>query len=303
MNKMLGLITLVALMLCVTTGFAQDGKTDVAFGNKYVEAYNKQDLAALATMWSENAVVTDRDTGSKTEGRKAILADIETVFKAHKEAKLAVEMTTTRLVNQDVMLASGQTTMLIPEQEPSISSFSVVLVKKEGKWIIDSLEQSAVTSTLNAQTALQELNWLVGQWVEETPNGKIQNNFRWSENKSFLLRSFIITDAEGIADQGTQIIGYDPRSQQIRSWTFHADGSFGDGVWTKIDNTWSIKSSQTLNTGEAASGTYLLSKEDDNTLSMQLIGHEIEGEPQPASPKVKITRQAESATVSQPNQK
>ena len=54
--------------------------------------------------------------------------------------------------------------------------------------------------------------------------------------------------------------------------------------------TGEIIGSQTLADGRAASGTYALTREDDNTISVQLIGHEIEGEPQPASDAVRVTR-------------
>ena len=48
--------------------------------------------------------------------------------------------------------------------------------------------------------------------------------------------------------------------------------------------------------GGAASGTYVLKMVDADTIEMELIGHEIDGEPQPAKPAVKVVRKAESAS-------
>ncbi len=57
-----------------------------------------------------------------------------------------------------------------------------------------------------------------------------------------------------------------------------------------------IRSSQTLADGQAASGTYVLEREGD-TAVLRLIGHEIEGEPQPTKDAVVMVR-VEPAAVS-----
>jgi hypothetical protein len=138
------------------------------------------------------------------------------------------------------------------------------------------------------------LEWLIGKWADDGADGvRIETDVRWSDGEAFLLRTFILHSADGTEKQGTQIIGYDPRAHQIRSWSFNADGSFGDGVWTKSGEEWSIKSSQTLADGQAASGTYVLKRVNANTLSLQLVGHEIEGEPQPAGKAATVTRLVE----------
>ena len=70
----------------------------------------------------------------------------------------------------------------------------------------------------------------------------------------FLIRTIVEQSDGQVSRAGTQIIGWDPRSEHIRSWDFNADGSFGDGTWSKNGGDWLVKSSQTLASGEAASG-------------------------------------------------
>ncbi|MEQ1828466.1 MAG: SgcJ/EcaC family oxidoreductase [Pirellula sp.] len=94
---------------------------------------------------------------------------------------------------------------------------------------------------------------------------------------------------------------WDPRSHQIRSWSFLADGSFGDNTWSKVDNDWIIKSSQTLIDGHAATGNYLLSRVDANKVTLKLMGHEIEGRPQPVSDPVTIVRLPAAPSTTQPS--
>ena len=132
----------------------------------------------------------------------------------------------------------------------------------------------------------------MGRWVDQSDTVRVDTTIRWTADQAFLLRSHAVHDENGLARQGTQVIGWDPRSKEIRSWSFNSDGSFGDGTWSKNDDQWLIKSSQTLPDGQAASGTFVLTRIDDNTVSLQLIGHQIEGEPQPASEVVTMVRAA-----------
>ena len=55
--------------------------------------------------------------------------------------------------------------------------------------------------------------------------------------------------------EGTQVIGWDPAAGTIRSWMFDSDGGFGEGIWSKKDNSWIVKFSQVLPDGRKASAT------------------------------------------------
>jgi hypothetical protein len=55
-----------------------------------------------------------------------------------------------------------------------------------------------------------------------------------------------------------------------------------------------VKSTQTLADGSAASGTYVMTPGDDS-MTVQLIGHEIDGALQPASETVTIVRAEDEA--------
>ena len=99
--------------------------------------------------------------------------------------------------------------------------------------------------------------------------------------------------SEGVPQTGTQRIGWYPRSRGVRSWWCNSDGSFGDGSWTKSGDEWFIKSSQTLADGRAASGTFVLSRVDNDSVTLRLIGHEVDGEPQLAGKTVSMIRTAD----------
>ena len=54
---------------------------------------------------------------------------------------------------------------------------------------------------------------------------------RWLPNKTFLLRKYTVTAADGKTTSGVQIIGLDPRTGQIISWGFNFDGGHTMGTW------------------------------------------------------------------------
>ena len=113
---------------------------------------------------------------------------------------------------------------------------------------------------------------------------------RWSESRAFLIRSFNVQHDDGDSLSGTQVIGWDPLNKQIRSWTFHSDGSFGEGFASKNDKDWMIKMSHVHGDGRVSSGTQVITRVDDDTLSVQTIGETIDGELVPASDPVTVVR-------------
>ncbi|QGJ69344.1 SgcJ/EcaC family oxidoreductase [Planctomycetales bacterium 10988] len=256
---------------------------------EYIEAFNNKDLTALSSSWTEQGTHHDRDSGEQTKGREAIVGDIAEYLKLTPDCKLTGTIESIHFVQPDVASIKGQTIMEETEGEPIEAGFSAIMVQTEGKWMIDSVEEFSLEEESN-EHPLADLAWLVGTWVEESEETKVSTTFQWTSSEAFLLRSFVVEQGEMVVQQGTQVIGWDPRSQEIRSWTFHSDGSFGDAVWLQSKNQWVINTSQTLASGEAASGTYLLKAVDNDTLSIQLIAHTIEGEPQPTSDPVTAIR-------------
>lgn len=260
----------------------------------YVSAFNEKNIESITAMWAEDAVHTDRETGQRTEGREAITGDISTTFKSSSPVRLAGQVERVRFITDNVASVEGQTTTAADGEEPSVSSFTAIVVKGDNGWQIKSIDEMPVPTASSSQQALQQLDWLIGEWVDEGEGTKVETNIRFTPSNAFLLRSFAVTSESGDSRQGTQIIGWDPRSGDIRSWTFNSDGSFGDGTWSRTSDGWLIKSAQTLADGRAASGTYVLTRVDDDTVTLQLIGHAIEGEPQPSSSPVTMVRKSKA---------
>ena len=168
-----------------------------------------------------------------------------------------------RLVNEGLALveATAEVKPAAATGGAAVSDF--VLVKPNGRWLIESAHETI--AHLPPQTNhLKELDWLVGDWSSETSKAGItlRTTCDWTANQAFLIRKFKVEGKEAILHGGTEIIGWDPRTNRIRSWVFDSDGGFGENVWVHDGNRWLIKYSGTLADGSEASATHILTNVD-----------------------------------------
>ena len=227
MSRYRGLMTIFVLFAAAIPAMGQEPAIR-EFLADYVKTFNKQDLDAVCGMWAENCTHVDRQTGQRCEGRAAVRNDLADDFKKQPKMRMAGTVDRIHMVKPDVAKVEGTVTTTVPDDEPSVSTYVAILVKQGDKWQFDSVEEMSLPRPATAADALKDLAWMEGTWMDESKDKPVVSTIRWSTNKTFLIRSFSTKDDDKVTQLGTQIIGWDPRSQQIRSWTFNADGSFGD---------------------------------------------------------------------------
>ena len=259
----------------------------------YLEAFNKQDAVAVAKFWSPDCLSIAEDSGERLEGREALQQQFAAFFKEAPGARLAGQITDIRIVRPEVAVIEGRTTLVVGDAEPVVSVFAATLVKDGNEWLISNSRERDLPPPMSPHDALQDLEWLIGTWQDQSEDAQVITTVRWSPNQAFLIRSFTAQFADEEL-QGTQIIGWDPLNRQIRTWIFSSDGSFGQGTISKHDQDWMLKMSQTLSDGRTAAGTQVITRVDDNTITVQVIGETINGEPSPASAAVTVVRTAEA---------
>jgi uncharacterized protein (TIGR02246 family) len=285
-------------LLLVVPGQADEVKVRASLA-AYLDAFNQQQLDKVSEYWSPAATHIDRATGERTEGRDAIVADIQEAFASNAPPRIAGEITHVRVLSPTIALVHGTTSILSTTSEPVRSNFSAVMTAAGDRWQFDSVDESPLPSPTMPSEALQSLEWLIGSWVDTSDSMRVDTTFRWSSRQAFLIRSFAVTtweDSEERTHEGTQIIGWDPRTEQIRSWKFESDGSFGEAIWSQSGADWFVKSNEVMSDGRTASGTYVLTPDGSDQMVVKLIGHEIDGEPRPAQPPVTMVRVPEDST-------
>jgi uncharacterized protein (TIGR02246 family) len=271
-----------------------------AMADSYVAAYNRGDAKAVANCWSEKGQWIGPD-GKPVEGRAAIQKELEVMFALAKGLHLEILDFSVRFVTPDVAVEEGKVRVTRPGEEPSDSTYIAIDHKQNGKWLLDTVretdEPAAGEEAVGPDSPLKELGWLVGEWGNSDSKSGVtaSTTVSWTKNKKFLNYSFKIS-VPGEEDlEGTQVIGWDPAAGTIRSWMFDCDGGIGEGTWTKKDNHWIVKFKQILPDGGKASATNIYTIEDNNTITWQSIGREIDGQFMENVGPFKIVRKAETA--------
>jgi uncharacterized protein (TIGR02246 family) len=304
MRATLLLCTLFGVLLAVGPAIAGEAAEGPAAEQQiraalksYVEAFNRGDAAAVAAHWSEQAEHVAPD-GQKVSGRKAIQAAFAKFFAENKGLKLKVDQPLIRLEKPELAIEEGAAVVTREGKAPELTRYLATHVKEDGKWKLKSVEEVVASAAPSHHDKLAALDWMVGEWVDQSDDSSLRTVCQWTKNKNFLTRSFQASIGDQIELEGTQVVGWDPIRQTIRSWVFDSDGGFGVGLWQQKGDRWIVKQLHVLADGRQASATNVIKRVDDNTCTWQSIGREVDGQMLPNVEEVTIVRaQAEQAPV------
>jgi hypothetical protein len=88
-----------------------------------------------------------------------------------------------------------------------------------------------------------------------------------------------------------QLVGFDPLTGQIKSWTFDSLGGYGEGLWTRDGNSWVIDTAGVLPNGQTGTAVNTIRFVDDQTALFQARHREVGGQPI-ADSELKLVRKA-----------
>ncbi len=257
----------------------------------FVEAFHKGDAKAVAEFWTTDGDYTDV-SGKRHSGRETIQKSFTAFFAENKGAKLRIEIESLRFITPEVAIEDGITAVLSPDGgPPSRAKYTIVHVKKDGQWQIGSVRESVYTPPSNYEH-LNGLEGLLGSWAAEGADGGevARISFSWSENQNFITSTFATSFKNVIVGAGTQWIGWDPAAKNVRSWSFHTNGGFGEGTWKKDGKTWTVKSNAVLPDGKKATATEIITFIDGDTLTFQVNDRNVDGKAMPDVKEVKLKR-------------
>jgi uncharacterized protein (TIGR02246 family) len=237
----------------------QDGIT------AFEKAFAAGDARAIVATFTDDATVAD-DKGS-TKGSSGIQARYAEYFAANPRATIAIKPDSVRFLTPDVAIEEGRATVTLPESGGPLENtkYTVVYVKQDGRWLQSSLRDLAADEPAVPER-LKDLEWLVGDWVNESSAAVVQTTCKWSEDKHYLLRDFSVMVAGKPALKGTQRIGWDPAAKMIRSWVFDSDGGFSEGYWSRLGDQWMIKSHGVHHDGRPVTATMMITRINPGTL-------------------------------------
>jgi uncharacterized protein (TIGR02246 family) len=264
----------------------------------YTAAFNRHDPVTLATHWTTDGENLDLDTGSRTVGRDAVERVFDRLFTADGTAQIDFDIEAVRPIRDDVAVVDGVSRLELAGRQPTRSRFSAVLVRHDGRWLIESVREATAPASPSVRDRLAPLAWLRGSWEDVSDGLTISIQCDWAAAGGFLIRQHLITDepqppgsaartTAGIpallpaptsagTDPGTvqrrtitEFIGWDQGRGEIRSWMFCSDGRTAEFSWLRSGAGWLLThtSSPTANTEP---GQLMLEQVGADELTLQL---------------------------------
>jgi uncharacterized protein (TIGR02246 family) len=271
-------------------GRGDDEKALAALVAAFTKAFNAGDATAAAATYVEDALVVD-EQGERTEGRAAIQTRLAAGFADSPGSTIAIAVDSLRFFGPDTALEEGRATITPAGSEgvPEITRFTALYVKQDGRWL-QAAVRDELARHLTPHDRLKELEWMIGDWINESQDAVVRTTCRWSEDGNFLIRDFMMKAQGHAVLSGTQRIGWDPVRHQFKTWIFDSQGGFGEGYWTQTGNQWVIKAEGVRQDGQHASATNIITRLGKDRASWKSVDRTIGGAAVPGIDEFTIVR-------------
>jgi uncharacterized protein (TIGR02246 family) len=255
----------------------EDGKAIAGLVAAFTKAFNGGDAAAAAATFAEDALVVD-EHGARVEGRAAIRAGLAASFTENPGSTIAIKVNSLRFLGPDTALEEGRTTITpaAAGASPEITRFTVVYIKKNGEWLQAAVRDEHAHD-LGPHDRLKELEWLVGEWVNESQDAVVNTTCKWTQDGNFLIREFTMKTQGQPVLSGTQRIGWDAVKRQFKTWIFDSEGGFGEGYFTRDGNRWLVKAEGVRQDGQPASATNIITRLGKGRIGWQSVDRTLGG--------------------------
>ena len=288
-------LTLISVTLCSMPAVraaesdprtAEITKTAEAF----VETFHKGDAKAIAAFWTPDGDFVDENS-RVFKGRQAIEDSFAELFAANKGLKVRIDVASIKFPAPDLAIEDGTSTAVAPDgSTPNRARYTNVLIKKDGRWLLSSVREAAYSEPSNYEH-LEGLEWTIGEWSDEQskgPAGRV--SFEWAPGQNFIVATRGGEFKDDTLENGTEWIGWDPVAKQIHSWSFEADGGYGESVWMQDGAKWIIKSNSTVADGSKVTATHIITPIGADNVTWQSKDQTVNGKPLPDTKEIKMKR-------------
>jgi uncharacterized protein (TIGR02246 family) len=265
----------------------------------YTDAVNRRNVAAVVDFFTNDAVLIDVD-GNATRGSSLIGEQFSRGFAEPTKYTLESAAESIRFLTPDVAQVEGTSKHTAPNESSIVNRFSALFVRKDNVWRIAEIRDlPAATEDVAPYERLKELEWMVGDWVDESANATVNSSIRWGENKAYLVRNTDAQVGKEKASSSLIILAWDPRTAQIRSWLFSSEGGLGEAVWTRSsDNQWVIKATGVLRDGSPTSATQIIDVVGKDAVKTKSLDRVIGGQIAPDIDEVLMVRKPPEPSTS-----
>lgn len=251
----------------------------------FVKAFQARDAKALASHWTtEGEHTTVR--GLTVHGRPALEAGFTEFFSATPELTADIHPDSLRFLSSVAAIEQGTVTIRKGAAEaPTTARYEALLVQEDNQWRLASLSESTAQGV-----SVADLDWLIGEWKSTVGGGaEIHTRYAWDANKKFIDVTFRLQEGDRTLT-GRQVIGVDPATGTLHSWTFEANGGVGEADWSRDGHDWVLSAAGSLPNGATLEETNILRRVNADTLTWQSTKRVLNGSEIADLAPVKVTR-------------
>lgn len=272
------------------TAVAEDRNEDRAAIRKAIDSFAKtfesrdaKSLAAHFTIEGEFQNVQ----GVTVRGRDALENAFSQFFSQTPEVTAEVQPESLRFLSSDSAIDEGLVTVKRGPVEPATNAcYTALVLREDGTWRLALMSESPAVK----EPSIEDLGWLIGEWKSVSGAGaEIHTTYAWAPGKKFIQMRFTLKEKE-LAVGGTQVIGVDPATGAIHSWTFEANGGIGEADWHRDGDHWVLDAGGTLADGGTLTETNVLRRVNDDTFTWQSVNRLLDGAELADLTPVKVTR-------------
>ena len=272
----------------------ETGPDEKALGDllaSFVKAYNEKDAKALGALFTPEAEIEDED-GEVTRGRDAIVGRFSGIFQESGGDRLTVETDSLRFLGTDLAIEEGTASLTTQAGEPpETNRYSVIYARQDGRWLHARIRDEQ-PDEVSPHEQLRQLEWMLGEWVNESDDGIVKTHCKWSDEGNFLLREFDVKVEGRIALSGTQRIGWDAQRKQFRMWVFDDRGGFAEGLVSRDGERWVTTASGVRSDGQSVSVTTALTPLGKDRILWETLERTVGGEVVPGTDQFYLVRSA-----------
>lgn len=206
-----------------------------------MDAFNKGDTEGVLGLFLPDGELID-DAGTVYLGHEEIKALMKGFFEAYPGAKTQAEIESIRVVGGLALVDGSRVISDKDGESVSVLRFATIWKKTDAGYKLASMRDVHEPLPATPHEALESIAWIVGHWVNEGNDAKVDLQYRWTEDGNFIVGDILISAEDKIVLKSFQRIGWDPVEGKFRSWTFDSDGGFGEGLWHGTGDGWTLQS-------------------------------------------------------------
>jgi len=264
---------------------AKDKAAIDTFFKSFVKVFETRDAKALAALWTSEGEY-ENDRGVSVHGRAELESTFAELFSRTPEVTVSLKPTALRFLSADSAIAEGTVVVQRGAADASIeANYSALVLRDAGQWRLAQLSESA-----GGEPSIEDLAWLIGEW-QTTGDGaaKIRTTYNWSSNKKFIHATFTLEEQD-LSLSGEQVIGVEPATGRLHTWTFEADGGVAEAEWSRDGDHWVLDVTGRLVDGATLIETNVLRRIDQDTLTWQSVDRTLDANEIADLPPTKVVR-------------